>query len=111
MIFFSFVRYGLTGEYKGKLPDRINELIGGRNAAYVVGFEAVPYLEALIPRHRRNLIIDEHCRFVCDIDTEILGGEGQERGACIRHKILARVSRRNGKVGLHKPALAVLRLG
>lgn len=86
-------------------------MIGVRNAAYVVGCEVVPYLEAPIPRHRRDLIIDETCSLRCDLLAEIFGDAGKKRASRIRYEILGRVGRRHGKAGLHGGGLAILRLG
>lgn len=61
------VERAAIGERDGKLLEPVDEMIGVRNAAYVVGCEVVPYLEAPIPRHRRDLTIDETCSLRCDL--------------------------------------------
>lgn len=67
------VERAAIGERDGKLLEPVDEMIGVRNAAYVVGCEVVPYLEAPIPRHRRDLTIDETCSLRCDLLAEIFG--------------------------------------
>ena len=105
------VERAAIGERDGKLLEPVDEMIGVRNAAYVVGCEVVPYLEAPIPRHRRDLTIDETCSLRCDLLAEIFGDAGKKRASRIRYEILGRVGRRHGKAGLHGGGLAILRLG
>ena len=105
------VERAAIGERDGKLLEPVDEMIGVRNAAYVVGCEVVPYLEAPIPRHRRDLTIDETCSLRCDLLAEIFGDAGKKRASRIRYEILGRVGRRHGKAGLHGAGLAILRLG
>ena len=91
------VERAAIGERDGKLLEPVDEMIGVRNAAYVVGCEVVPYLEAPIPRHRRDLTIDETCSLRCDLHAEIFGDAGKKRASRIRYEILGRVGRRHGK--------------
>lgn len=105
------VERAAIGERDGKLLEPVDEMIGVRNAAYVVGCEVVPYLEAPMPRHRRDLTIDETCSLRCDLLAEIFGDAGKKRASRIRYEILGRVGRRHGKAGLHGAGLAILRLG
>ena len=105
------VERAAIGERDGKLLEPVDEMIGVRNAAYVVGCEVVPYLEAPIPRHRRDLTIDETCSLRCDLLAEIFRDAGKKRASRIRYEILGRVGRRHGKAGLHGGGLAILRLG
>lgn len=105
------VERAAIGERDGKLLEPVDEMIGVRNAAYVVGCEVVPYLEAPIPRHRRDLTIDETCSLRCDLLAEIFRDAGKKLASRIRYEILGRVGRRHGKAGLHGGGLAILRLG
>lgn len=68
-------------------------------------------LEAPIPRHRRDLTIDETCSLRCDLLAEIFRDAGKKLASRIRYEILGRVGRRHGKAGLHGGGLAILRLG
>lgn len=94
-----------------ELPDPINELICSRNAVYVVTREAVPYLEALMPWHRRGLTINERYSFGRDLLAEIFGGKGEKCVSSIRHEILGCVGRRHGIIGLNNTGLAIFRFG
>ena len=73
------VERAAIGERDGKLLEPVDEMIGVRHAAYVVvGCEVVPYLEAPIPRHRRDLTIDETCSLRCDLLAEIFRDAGKK---------------------------------